>query len=345
MSPIQGFTRMRKWQFGKQNVLGTGVAATRRMAFSGTLDVNPNWVDQEDVDVGSIDPVLPPYRTATDITANLSASLNFDHLPMLMGSGLRGGTSGAAGGGGSYTWTHTGLSLTATTLDYLTGEWADDVSADGYNAIDGIVESLEFSFDDTLGPWQVSAGWRFGSVGHGVTPTAALVVGSNLPLCFGADTKLYIDDTSGNIGSTQISDALHGATIRIENEVDVKRFANGSNSRFAVTGYGLAGRGITASFTFAKHADIIGALDGEVTDWLNADPVNRFVQMTVESTQEAESGVPYQWDLYLSGTWRTRDDGERGGNSAVTLEMTGRYDSTLGYPIKSVVVDTVADTP
>lgn len=345
MSPIQGFTRMRKWQFGKQNALGTGVAATRRIAFGGTLSVEPNWADQDGVDVGSIDPVLPPYRTQTDITASLSASLNFDHIPMLMAAGLRGGVSAVAGGGGSYTWTHTGLSLTATTLDYFTGEWADDVSADGYDAIDGVVESLEFSFGDDLGPWQVSADWRFGSVDHGVTPTAALNVASNLPLCFGADTKLFIDDASGDIGSAQISDAFHAASIRIENEIDVKRFANGSNSRFGVAGYGLAGRGITASFTFAKHADITGALDSEVTDWLNADPVNRFVKVTVESTQEAESGVPYQWDLYLSGTWRTRSDGERGGNSAVTLEMTGRYDSALGYPIRSVVVGTRATLP
>ncbi len=343
--PIQGFTRFRKWQFGKQSVLGTGVAATRRMAFRGNLEVEPNWTDQEDVDVGSIDPVLPPYRTAIDVTASLSGALNFDHIPMLMAAGLRGGQSGVAGGSGSFVWTHTGLSLTATTLDYFTAEWADDVTGDGYNAKDGIVESLEFSFDDELGPWQVSASWRFGSVNHGVTPTAALNVSSNLPLCFGADTQLFIDDTSGGIGGTQISDALHGASISIENEIDVKRFANGSNSRFAVSGYGLAGRGITASFTFAKASTITGALDSEVTDWLNADPVNRYLLVRVQSTSLAESGVPYQWDVKLSGTWRTRGDGERGGNSSVTLEMTGRYDSSLGYPIQSVTTGTRATLP
>jgi len=343
--PIQGMTRFRKWQFGKQSSLGTGVAATRRIPFRGTLDVNPNWTDQDEVDVGSIDPVLPAYRTQTDVTASLTATLDFHHIPMLLSAGLIGDVSGSAVGGGAYTWTHTGVSLTATELEYFTTEWADDVDADGYDAIDGIVESLEFSFDDDLGPWNVSADWRFGSVDHGVTPTAALNVASNLPLLFGADTELYIDDTSGAIGSTKITDALHSATIRIDNEIDVKRFANGSNSRFQVDGYGLSGREIMASFTFAKTDAIIGALDSEVTDWLNADPVNRYVKVLVQSTQEAETGTPYSWDLRLSGTWRTRDDGELGGNSTVTLEMKGRYDAALTYPIRSVVTNTLAALP
>lgn len=343
--PIQGFSRFRKWQFGKQSALGTSVAASRRVAFRGALDVEPNWTDQDEVDVGSIDPVLPAYRTHTDITADLSATLDFHHLPLLLAAGLRGGVSASAVGGGAFTWTHTALSLTQTTLDYFTAEWSDDVDADGYKAWDGIVESLEFSFDDDLGPWTVSSSWRFGSVDHGVTPTAALSVSSNLPLLFGADTALYIDDASGSIGNTQITDALHSATIRIDTEVDVKRFANGSNGRFSVDGYGVSGREIMATFTFAKSDAIVGALDSEVTDWLNGDPVNRYVNLVVTSTQDAESGVPYSWNLKLAGTWRTRSDGEFGGNSTVTLEMKGRYDAGLTYPLRSVVTNTLASLP
>ena len=140
--PIQGFSRFRKWQFGKQDALGTGVAATRRVPFRGFLEVEPNWTDQEDVDVGSIDPILPSYRTQTDITAGLTATLDFHHLPLLLSAGLVGGVSAAAVGGGAYTWTHQAKSLTATEFDYFTTEWADDVDEDGYKAIDGIVESL-----------------------------------------------------------------------------------------------------------------------------------------------------------------------------------------------------------
>lgn len=343
--PIQGFTRFRKWQFGKQSALGTGATATRRVPFRGVLNVNPNWTDQEDVDVGSIDPVLPPYRTQTDITAALTGTLDFHHIPLLLSAGLRGGVSASAVGGGAYTWAHESLSLTATSLDYFTTEWADDVNADGYKAIDGIVETVEFSFAEGLGPWQVSSTWRYGSVDHGVTPTAGLNVSSNLPLVFGADTALYIDDTSGGIGGTLISDALHAATITITNTIDVKRFANGSNNRFAVNGYGVASREIRASFTFAKASVIVGALDSEVSDWLSADPVNRYLKVLTQSTQAAESGTPYSWDQRFSGTWRTRGDGEQGGNSTVTLELVGRYDAALGYAYRSVVTNTLATLP
>jgi hypothetical protein len=335
---------MRKWQFGKQVAFGTAATATRRVPFRGTLDYNPNWTEQDEVDVGSIDPVLPPYRVGADITATLTAPLSYQDIPLLMSAGLRGGVSGVADGT-AYTWTHTGLSTTATTLDYFTAEWCDDVTTDGFKAKDGIVETLEFSFDDTLGPWRVSSSWRFGSADHGVTPTTALNVSSNLPLVFGADTALYIDDTSGGIGGTIISDALHAATITIENTIDLKRFANGSNTRFAITGYGIAGRMVRASFTFAKTDAIVAALNSEVHDWLSANPVNRYLKLLAQSTQLAKVAVPYSWDLRLAGTWRSRSDGERGGNSSVTLELVGMYASDLGYPVQSIAVNTLAALP
>jgi hypothetical protein len=256
---IIGFTRFRKWQFGKQSAFGTAVAASRRLPFRGTLEINPNWTDQEDVDVGSIDPVLPAYRVGADITAAVTAPLDYNTIPLLMAAGVRGGVSGVAGSG-SYAWTHSALSLTPTTLDYFTTEWGDDVDDDTFKARDGVLESIEFTLPEDLGPWQVSANWRFGYADHGVTPTAGL-----------------------------------GAS--------------------------------------------------EVAKWLSADPTNRFVKMLAQSTQEAESGIKYSWDLRLSGTWRTRSDGERGGNSAVTLEMVGRYDGTLTYALRSAVVNTLATLP
>ena len=43
-----------------------------------------------------------------------------------------------------------------------------------------------------LGPWTVSADWRFSGVNAHKTPTSGLQVGSNLPLVFGADTAIYL---------------------------------------------------------------------------------------------------------------------------------------------------------
>jgi hypothetical protein len=347
--PIIGFARNRSHQFGLQVALNTPVAATRRIAYRGIPEINLNWTDQEDVDTGSIDPVLPPYRVGADITLPLTATLDYHHIPMLMAAGVEGGVTPT--GSTDRTWVHTTTSLAATTLDFFTDEFADDATLndstieDGMQLYGGVAESLEFAFDESLGPWEVSSTFRFSGINAHTTPTAALTVGSNLPLVFGADTALYIDDSAGAIGGTLITDSLHSATITIDNTVDIKRFAQGSNTRFQVDGYGLSARAITATFRFAKTSQIVAALDSETVDWLNADPVNRFVRLLTQSVSEADTGVPYSWTQEFSGTWRTRSDGEIGGNSVVELSLTGRYDATLGYAYKSIVVNTLATAP
>lgn len=238
------------------------------------------------------------------------------------------------------------MSLTSTTLDEFSAQWGDDFGQDDYRFKDGVIESIEYSFDDSLGPWQVSTQWYFGSVDAHVTRVAGLTVQSNLPLVFGADTQLFLNSTAGAIGSTQISDALHSARISITNTIDKKRFANGSNSRFAVSGYGLAERTIEAEFTFAKTATIAGfATTSEMRQWLSGDPVTRFVEVIAQSREVAGGSTAYSWSQRLAGTWRTRGDGELGGNTTVTLMMKGRYDGGLGYSYRSSVVNSNATLP
>ncbi len=342
--PIQGFTRNRSWAFGKQTVHGTAVNPSRAVPVGGILDVNPNWTTPEGVDMGAIDPVLTPYRTALDVTTALSGPASHRDVALIFSAGVRGGTS-PTGGGAAKTWTIAGLSTTATTLDEFTAQWGDDVTSDGFRAWDGIVESFEYSFDDTLGPWQLSANWRFGSVNPRVVPVANLLLGSNQPWMFGADTKLYIDSTAGGIGSTQLSDVLRAATISVTNTIDVKRYANGSNTRFAVGGYGLAGREIRASFTFDKQSAITGST-GEAAKWLTSDPVTRYLSVVVESPfLIPTTATPFTTTFNLAGEWFTRTDGEVGGNSTIVLELVGRYDSGLGYPIRAVTVNDLATLP
>ena len=342
--PVQGFARNRSWAFGKQSAHGTAVAPSRAVPFQGVLDVNPNWTTPEGVDMGSIDPILSPYRTQLDVTASLTGPASYREIPLVFGAGVRGGVA-ATGGGANKTWTQAGLSTTATTLDEFSVQWGDDVTSDGFRGWDGIVEQFELSFDDSLGPWQLASTWRFGSANPRVVPVSGLLVSSNSPWIFGADTALYIDSTSAAIGGTQISDAVRSMSIGVTNTIDVKRYANGSNTRFAVSGYGLSGREITASFQFDK-ASAITSSTGELAQWLSADPVTRYLSVAAISTVNIPgTSTPFSTTINLSGEWRTRVDGEVGGNSVVTLELMGRYDSGLGYPIRAVTVNDLATLP
>ena len=335
--PVQGFTSLRSWALGKQSTHGTAVAPSLAVPWGGTLEIDPQWADPEGVDVGSIDPVLAPYRGALDITAPLSGPLDYNRLPLIAAAAWRGGVS-ATGGGAAKTWAHQALSLSATTLDEFSGQWGDDVTSEAFRFWDGVIETVELSFDESLGPWQASLSWRFGSVNPRVVPVSGLLLSSNTPWVYGADTALYIDNTAGGIGGTQISDALRAATITIENTIDVKRYANGSNTRFAVGGYGLTKRSVRASLTFDKASGVIGAT-GEINRWLATDPVMRYLKIAATSTAVIPTtSTAYSWDFRLGGDWRTRSDGEIGGNATVTLELGNRYDATLGYPFTQTVV-------
>lgn len=281
---------------------------------------------------------------ALDTTASLEGVLDYDSIPLIMNAGVVGGVTGVAAGA-AITWTHTAKSLTATTLDEFSASWGDDFAQDDIRFKDGIIEEIEFSMPDDLGPWRVSTQWYFGSADPHVT-RPSVTLASNLPLVFGADTALYINSTAGAIGTTQITDALHSARIRIRNTIDKKRFANGSNSRFSVAGYGFGSREIEAEFTFAKTTSIAGfASTSEMRQWLAADPVTRYISVVATSREIITGSTPYSWTQNLPLTWRTKSDGDMGANTTVTLMGEGRYDATLLYPYKSISVNKNATLP
>ncbi len=341
--PIAGATRFRQWAFSAaQSAHGTPATPSGAFPWRGTPTINPNWTDL-DYDTGSIDPISLPYRTQLDDSATLAGPLDFNSIPIVMAGGVKGGVT--ATGGPAYTWTHQSVSLTATTLDEFTAQWGDDYQVDSLRISDGVVEVIDITFADTLGPAQISTQWYFGTTNQMVTPVQSLVVGSNLPLVFGADTALYIDNSSGTIGGTQISNALHSAHVKITNTIDKKRFMNGSNSRFAVAGYTLAGRTIEWDMTFAKATAIAGVSGSELRNFLNGTGVTRYLSMVTTSTQIITGSTPYSWTQNFAGEWRTRGDGEMGGNSTITLSGKGRYDSGLAYAYKSIAVNSKAALP
>jgi len=352
--PIRGFVRMRRHQFGLQTAFGTPVAATRRVGARGVPDVNPNWTDVEDVDTGSLDPVLKPYRMGMDVALPLAFNpLAYNDIPLVMAALIEGGVTPTAGATDSQEWVHTAKS--PAVLDYFTDEFADDVNLnedtleDGMQLYGGIIQQATWTFDPTLGPWQMSTDWMFAGAKMHVTPTPGLVLPTDTVWAYGEDTALYIDDTAGGIGGTKIADSLISATVTITNEIDVKRFANGlqaADERFIADGMGVAARDITVVCRFEKTADIVDAADSETVDWFASDAVDRFVRFETTSLSEAEAGVPYSWLQDFAGTWRTRVDNEEGGNAIVELSMTAHEDQgALGTAFKSTATNTQDATP
>ena len=347
-----GLVRLRKHQFGRQSAFGTPVAATRAYPFSGTPDANLNWTDPEG-DFGSLDPIAPPVRGAEDLTAGLSVpALYYNDLPLLL-SGMFGDAVTPSGSGTSKTWVHQPASLTADDLDVFTYEFGDDVTDDWFQFGDGLLESLTFNAPESLGALTADSSWRFGMVRYeGATeaalqpdpavPTAGLTVDSaGIPVYLG-DAVLSIDSAFGDIGTTPISDALHSFNLSISQELDLKRFANGTG--FDLSGYGRGARVIELALQFAKTDDTVGT-GSESDAWFSETAVNRFVEIAFESSAVAETGspdVPYSWTLRMPLRYYTRAEGAIGGNSTITLTGRAFYSSDLSYPFYSSVVNTLA---
>ena len=351
--PIQGFVRLRKHQLGRQASFGTKVPATKAYPFKGTPSVDLSWTDP-DIDVGSRDVVAPPYRAAPDLAASLTdPMLAYNSLPLLMCAFFGGGETPAPTGD-AQTWLHAPASVTVDDPDLFTYEFGDDVLDDWYQLGDGLLESLEISGPEGLGPLTTSMSWRFGSASStgstdspvdGSVPTPGLNVDVAAAIVYLKDGAIYIgDNPPGSGGLTQISDALHSFSLRFGQEVDQKRWANGDQT-FDVDAYGPGARTIELECTFAKTDDTVGT-GSESDHWFSDEPVNRYVELKFESTVLAETSppTPYSWDIVMPMRYYTREEGEVGGNTAIVLTGHAFYDPDgFGGVLTSEAVTTIEE--
>src|SRR5512146_50240 len=338
-----GNVRYRKHQIGIQTLLNTAVPATYVEPYRGAITFNPNTTDP-DVDVGSLDPILAPFRMAQDVACTKTGPIHYDALPMRLSAGLKGGVSPVVTA--VDTWTYQVASLTADVFDVYSDVWGDDTSdvattpnSDGILAFGGLINTLEETMPEDLGPWTVNDQWVYSGATFG-NRTAGLVIGATPYWAYGADTKFYRDTTAGNIGTTPLTDTVHGATIRVSNNLDLKRYANGNSTRFNLGGYGRGPRVIELVLTVAKTAATIAE-----RATLDDDPVpNRFFAVTTTSTV-LTGGIPYSYDRRGAFRLFSAEDGELGSNSTIVLTYRGYYDATLGYVYKAAVVNARAALP
>ena len=333
--PIQGFTRFRKHNVGKQSSFSSNVAATRRLPYRGAIELDPARTFP-DVDTGSLDPTMSPFQGAAEYTGSWEGNLAFDDAPYLWAGSLKGGVTPT--GATAKTWTFQAASLTADDFEYLTDEWGDDVATDSITGGSGIIDSLELGFEEDLGAWTVNADLLYARVTLGGGFTGGLTVDSTPNWVYGADTEVYVDSAFGSIGTTKWTDTVHGAKLTINANNDQKRFANGSNTRFQLAGYGRGEREIELELVVAKTSSTITE-----AQTLDDSPVpTRYIEVKTTSPEIITGSTPYSQSIRGAFRLMSREDGEIGGNSTITLTYRGVYDSDLGYAIRAVVVNTLS---
>ena len=333
--PFQGFTRLRRHQAGKQSAFASNTAATRRLPYRGAIVVNPERTDP-DVDVGSLDPILAPFAGPMEVTGSWEGKLAYDDAPYLWSGLIKSGVTPT--GGTAKTWTYQAASLTADDFEYFTDEWGDDVSSDYIIGGSGVIDSLEVGFSEDLAAFDVNAALVYARAQIGSGPTGGLSVDDTPQWVYGADTEVFLDSAHGSIGTTKLTDAVRGVTLTISSNLDQKRFANGSNTRFQLAGYGRGAREIELAITAEKSTAWIA----EAATLDDAVAPERFIEIRTTSPEIITGSTPWSHSIRLPVHLFSRSDGEIGGNTNITLTYRGYYDADLGYALRVVVVNTLS---
>lgn len=333
--PIQGFTRFREHQVGAQTSISSNSAATRVLPYRGAITVDPAR-EQPDIDEGSLDPITAPYSGAKVVEGTWEGPLAYNDAPYVWTGLIKSGVTPT--GATAKTWTIQAASLTADDFQLFSDQWGDDVTNDWINAGGGTIDSLELGFGEDLGPFQVNADLVYADANLGGGPTGGLTLDASPIWVYGADTEVYVDTAFGSIGGTKWTDTIHSASISVNNNLDRKRYANGSNTRFKLAGYGRGAREILVTLTVAKTSVAIAE-----RATLDDDPVPaRYLELKTTSPSIITGSTPYSQSVRVPARLISAEDDAIGGNSVIRFTYRAFYDASLGYAIRVVVVNTLA---
>ena len=343
LTPTAGTIRNRYFQMGLESTYKTGVASTRRYPWTAVPTIDPHLTFPT-ADTGTLDMAIAPYPTASDYLMALGPSqLASNDAPTIISAGVMGGLA-LTTSGTSKTLTAAPASLTQDVFDTYTGEWGDD-STDVYQLTGGVLDSFTLDYPQDMGPITFTGSMLFskgpggtGGTTYPFTPTGGLSVDTVPVYLFMGDTEFYVNDTAGAIETTKLTNIAYGASFSVNNNIDRKRWANGSNTRFQVQGLSRGPRVVNFSLIGAKQSAWIT----EVTNWLAASPTERFFGIKTTSPVNASAGIPHSLDIRMPGYWLTRSEQTITNNTAFQLTAQNIYDTGLGYPFRMVSTSTRA---
>jgi hypothetical protein len=331
---MAGIRKLRKIQIGVESSTdpGTEVNATTYLRLNGTLEDARETI-HPDEDVGILWGTDRSYNSKEQGILQTQGEATFEQLPYILNAGVKGVAGVQDGAGTGYVYTYAFPLTDSDTIYSYTIEGGDNQGAEVMTY--GIVP--EFTLSGEIGQaWMVDATWNGRTVAAS-TYTAGLSLPSVEEMLF-TKTKLYIDNDSDTIGTTQITSTLINANLAVSLWRPV--WTADGNLYFAFTKVSQPSAVLTMTFEHNSSAITEKGL------WRTN--TNRLVRLKAEGTALGTSGT-YTYKtliINLAGSYSKWDKiDEVDGNDVIACTFEVGYNSTYGAAGSIVVVNELSALP
>lgn len=163
------------------------------------------------------------------------------------------------------------------------------------------------------------------------TFTGALTVPTVEPIIFNTGA-LYLDDSGGTVGTTQVSSSFTSFTLTVQTGLGVFQTADGNL-------YFTAEKRINPSWTLAITAE-------HTSDWNISNERGNFRNRTMRLVQCDFTGTSSrQLTIDGAGIWTSFSDGDADGNAIINATMQGVNSSTDSLFLTTTIINGLASVP
>lgn len=334
---MAGIKALRFLQLGKETTAGTAVAATTIWRGEGTIEDQrePQWPAEDVGIIGGTDrSYIPSVQAAVSMD---ETPATFEQLPYLLAAGVQGVTTGTQDGTGSgYVYTYALPTTAVNSIATYTIEGGDNQQA----------EEVSYAFVSELTiagaageAVTMTADW----IGREATPTTK-TPGLSIPdveeILF-QKAKLYIDDASGTIGTTLVSNSLVGFSLGITTGWH-PTYTDGGQLTFTRADLDGESLEVTLEMTWLHDTNAVA----EKAAWRAETP--RLVRLEIPGSNLATAGTftTKLLRIDLAGKWESFEAlDEQDGNSILTATLRARYNAAAALFGEIVVVNELTALP
>jgi hypothetical protein len=334
-----GIKALRQIQMSRETTQGTATTDFTVWRGTGTLEDSRESVwPEEDIGIfGGNDRQYFPKLAATLEMDEVEAT--FEQLPHILDAGIKYATPAADGSGyvRTYTWPIVSSDVAEST-DVVTYSFKCGDNNEVERFAFGYVK--EFSLSGNAGEaWKVNSTWEGREVASDSDGFVTVTIPSVEDALF-SKSKLYIDETSGTIGTTLISNTLLTASLSITTGWTGVHTGSG---RLDFSFIKQVKPEIKLDITFEHNA----TATAEKAKWRSGTP--RLLKITCDGSALASAGSTYTYKTFiinLAGKWDMFEKiDEQDGNDIVTGHFVARYNSTAALFGSIVVVNEVEVMP